>query len=416
MGFYLDKHVVSAEHFDYNFLEELFKTADLIESMHKDPAGRWELRKVLRRRYDEYVWWDPDETQDDSEPFTALIHTIDAPSLRTAPGSWQAMRILGGDAIYYQASGISPFMAARARDGGVGAKKERLFSIAHTAHELKFDTLLLRSDNVKEEGTFRRLADSCEKAGIPISIVSMGEGNFEHPLQMLASLALIRELKGDKLRGGKLKIALIGDVESSRVFHSLPFGLAHYGATIYFVSPEGNVFPEHIWERVQRLNEEVVREKKPRDAVSTFSIADTGVLRGQSVHDPFEIIGDIDVCVFSRLQENLKHEKTRRDMQRLQKEFKRMHASPELRAAMPKETLVSHALPSGEEFDEELHFGVDKRFQHWREVEKGLYTKAAVFMYLMKPHYTLSLNYYWNKAKDEMRRRKNAWIGRAPRW
>ena len=158
MSFYKGKHVISSEDFDHYLLENIFQTADLLESMEQDAAGRWELRKVLRKRFDEYAWWDPDETADDSKPITALIHTINAASLRTAPGSWQAIRMLGGESVYYHGV-LSPFMTARSLKGSVGAKKESLFSIVRTAHELGFEMVLLRSDSIKEEGTFQRVAD-----------------------------------------------------------------------------------------------------------------------------------------------------------------------------------------------------------------------------------------------------------------
>lgn len=415
MGFYNGKHIVSSEHFDRYLMERIFETADIIETMDNDPAGQWELRKVLRNRYDQYVWWDPNEVTDDSKPLTALIHTINAASLRTVPGSWQAIRMLGGESVYYHGV-LSPFMTARALKGTVGAKKESLFSIVRTAHELGFDMILLRSDSVKEEGTFQRVVDLCERARISIPFVSLGEGDFDHPLQMLGELALIREIKGEKLRNGILKIALIGDVESSRVFHALAFGLAHYGGTIYCVSPEGNMFPDNIWQRVQALNRSVILERQPPEiAFRVLTASDErGLLYRYDMHNPFEIIKEVDVCIFSRLQDNLKHGKTKEEMGRLEREFVSMYATPTLRAAMPHDVLVGHALPSGDEYEEELHYGIDPRFRHWRGVKKGLYTKAAVFMHLMKSDYPL--NYYWNKAREEMLRRKSNWIKKASQW
>ena len=176
------------------------------------------------------------------------------------------------------------------------------------------------------------------------------------------------------------------------------------------------MFPEIIWQRVEAYNKKVVLERQPREVMYLHPEDSNkkGMLYRHDVHDPFEIIQDVDVCMFSRLQDNLKQGRSQKELQRLEKEFVLMLATPALRRAMPPDVLVDHALPSGDEYSEELHFGVDPRFQHWRSVKKGRYTKAAAFMHLMKPNY--SLNHFWTKAKEAMQKRKAEFIRKSHQW
>lgn len=72
------------------------------------------------------------------------------------------------------------------------------------------------------------------KAQPPFSIINAGDGKNEHPTQALLDLFTMLEQEKD-LKGKK--IAIIGDIEHSRVSHSLIHLLPLFGAKVVLVGP-----------------------------------------------------------------------------------------------------------------------------------------------------------------------------------
>ena len=66
------------------------------------------------------------------------------------------------------------------------------------------------------------------------SIINAGDGAHEHPTQALLDMMTIKKHKG-KLAG--LKVAIIGDIEHSRVARSNIYGLSKMGASIVLAGP-----------------------------------------------------------------------------------------------------------------------------------------------------------------------------------
>ena len=66
------------------------------------------------------------------------------------------------------------------------------------------------------------------------SIINAGDGAHEHPTQALLDMMTIKEHKG-KLAG--LKVAIIGDIEHSRVARSNIYGLSKMGANVVLAGP-----------------------------------------------------------------------------------------------------------------------------------------------------------------------------------
>ena len=66
------------------------------------------------------------------------------------------------------------------------------------------------------------------------SIINAGDGAHEHPTQALLDMMTIKEHKG-KLAG--LKVAIIGDIEHSRVARSNIYGLFKMGAQVVLAGP-----------------------------------------------------------------------------------------------------------------------------------------------------------------------------------
>ena len=66
------------------------------------------------------------------------------------------------------------------------------------------------------------------------SIINAGDGAHEHPTQALLDIMTIKEHKG-KIAG--LKVAIIGDIEHSRVARSNIYGLSKMGARVVLAGP-----------------------------------------------------------------------------------------------------------------------------------------------------------------------------------
>jgi aspartate carbamoyltransferase catalytic subunit len=66
------------------------------------------------------------------------------------------------------------------------------------------------------------------------SIINAGDGAHEHPTQALLDMLTIKERKG-KISG--LKVAIIGDIEHSRVARSNIYGLSKMGAHVVLAGP-----------------------------------------------------------------------------------------------------------------------------------------------------------------------------------
>ena len=74
------------------------------------------------------------------------------------------------------------------------------------------------------------------------SIINAGDGAHEHPTQALLDIMTIKEHKG-KISG--LKVAIIGDIEHSRVARSNIYGLSKMGAQVVLAGP-ATMLPRYI--------------------------------------------------------------------------------------------------------------------------------------------------------------------------
>jgi aspartate carbamoyltransferase catalytic subunit len=100
-------------------------------------------------------------------------------------------------------------------------------------------------------------------------VINAGDGQHEHPTQALGDALTILERKGD-IQG--LKVAIVGDVEHSRVARSNAWLLHKLGAEVRFVGPR-TLLPSH-----------------------------TGRLPGEAFYDLPTGIADADVVMCLRLQ------------------------------------------------------------------------------------------------------------------
>jgi len=144
----------------------------------------------------------------------SIINFFYEPSTRTRTSFELAAKRLSADTISLSSSGSSM------------AKGETLIDTVKNLQAMSPDLIVLRHSS---SGAPHLLAPEI-KAGI----INAGDGTNEHPTQALLDLFTIREKKG-KIQG--LKIAIIGDIEHSRVARSNIIGLKKMGADVTISGP-----------------------------------------------------------------------------------------------------------------------------------------------------------------------------------
>ncbi|MGA9110852.1 MAG: aspartate carbamoyltransferase catalytic subunit [Smithella sp.] len=106
------------------------------------------------------------------------------------------------------------------------AKGETLIDTARNLEAMNPDVIVLRHSAA---GAPQLLASLVKQ-----SIINAGDGAHEHPSQALLDMMTIKEHKG-KISG--LKVAIVGDIEHSRVARSNIYGLSSMGAQVVLAGP-----------------------------------------------------------------------------------------------------------------------------------------------------------------------------------
>lgn len=129
------------------------------------------------------------------------------------------------------------YMSANAANitasGSSVQKGETLIDTAHTINAMGTDILVMRHNM---SGAPHLLAPLVEA-----SVINAGDGMDEHPTQALLDMLTMVEKKG-AIKG--LKVAIIGDINHSRVVRSNIYGLTKLGASVSVGGPSTLVPPE----------------------------------------------------------------------------------------------------------------------------------------------------------------------------
>jgi aspartate carbamoyltransferase catalytic subunit len=206
-SFYGLPHVIDARQFDRGFLEQVFQTAKVMESV-VDHRGC----DVLRGR--------------------RMVALFYEPSTRTRFSFEMAMSYLGG----------AVFQTENAREFSSAVKGETIGDTIRTICGYKPDVIVLRhsEDTAAEEAV--RFSD--------VPIINAGSGKDQHPTQALLDLyTILKELGGINDR----KIAMCGDLSHGRTVRSLSYLLGKFhGVEIHFVSPDNLRIADGIKEYLGR--------------------------------------------------------------------------------------------------------------------------------------------------------------------
>jgi aspartate carbamoyltransferase catalytic subunit len=112
-------------------------------------------------------------------------------------------------------------------------KGESIYDTVRTIESMGIDAGVIR---LKPIGL---LAELAEKVKVPL--INAGDGNNEHPTQALLDLYTMRKHFG-AIKG--LNVAIVGDIEHSRVARSNLWALRTLGANVTFCAPEQMRAPE----------------------------------------------------------------------------------------------------------------------------------------------------------------------------
>ncbi|MDX1608198.1 MAG: aspartate carbamoyltransferase [Candidatus Spechtbacterales bacterium] len=187
------KHIISAEQFDREILENLFDITDRTEIRISRIGGdHFLLGRVLA-----YIFYEP--------------------STRTRLSFESAMLRLGGNVI-------GTDNAAHLSSAAKGEALEDAIRVVGGYS----DIIVLRHSSI----------DSAERAAAvsAVPVINAGNGSGEHPTQALLDLYTIRR-KLNKIDG--INIAIVGDLKYGRTVHSLSRSLVNFeGVSMTFISPE----------------------------------------------------------------------------------------------------------------------------------------------------------------------------------
>lgn len=143
-----------------------------------------------------------------------VVNLFMEPSTRTRFSFEVAEKRLSADSLNFSSSGTSV------------EKGETLLDTARNLEAMQPDFIVIRH---KHAGAPHRLALALKSA-----VVNAGDGAHEHPTQALLDAMTIRQRRG-RLEG--LVVAIVGDLEHSRVVRSNVLLLSRMGATVRVAGP-----------------------------------------------------------------------------------------------------------------------------------------------------------------------------------
>lgn len=186
------KHVIEAQQFDRDLLEEVFREAQGMRDFVIKGGSNLMQQKVM----------------------TCLFYE---PSTRTRLSFESAMKRLGGEVL----------MTENAREFSSAAKGESLEDTIRVVSGL-CDVIVIRH---YESGAAARAA----KVSL-VPIINAGDGPGQHPTQALLDLYTIKNELG---RIDGISIAMVGDLANGRTVRSLSYLLTRFkDVRIYFVAPD----------------------------------------------------------------------------------------------------------------------------------------------------------------------------------
>jgi aspartate carbamoyltransferase catalytic subunit len=318
-------HVILAQQFDRELIEELCRLAEMIRGIAEARQGAQFLRTLLGHK-------------------RAMLYFIQ-PSTRTFLSFTAACQILG-----------MPYNEVRDPRTSSEHKGETEDDTVRVLSQY-FDLIVMRHP---EEGFAERMAHMLSRMRRTIPLISGGSGKDQHPTQaMLDIYTLFRSLgqpPGERPKpdfsgnpfDGKT-IAFVGDLKRGRTVRSLAYLLCRYpGVRLLFVSHPDLQIEEDIIDYIEQRN--IAYEKRD---------------------DLRAVIGDCDAVYMTRLQDEWDTAGESKTI-----DYDRYRLTYEMAEQFKPELVIMHPLPRRRELDKRLDN--DPRARYWDQVRNGMWMRAAL--------------------------------------
>jgi len=260
-------------------------------------------------------------------------------STRTRLSFERAMKMLGGTVVdlgHIERSSM--------------AKGENLRDTIYTIKEMFIDVIVFRhyiTDSAK----------SIQKWAHPVPVINAGDGQNEHPTQALTDLLTIKFFKKTL---DYLNIAIIGDLKTHRVAHSLVQALGYYNNVLYLISPPNLNMP-----------------KKYIKKVKSAKLVEIQTIKYEKIKN---IIKDIDVIYISPLKPYMDEYYTALNAYDIPPK-ETFYVTSKWLSLLKDDSIILHPLPRHGEISENIDSLPQAKY--FDQVKLGLYMKMAILMYVL---------------------------------
>jgi aspartate carbamoyltransferase catalytic subunit len=332
-------HVVLAQQFDRQVIEQLCQLADMIRSIGGSRQGTQFLRTMLSHR-------------------RAMLYFIQ-PSTRTFLSFTAACQVVG-----------MPFNEVRDRSTSSEVKGEVEDDTIRVLSQY-FDLVIMRHPR---EGFAEHVATMLNEMPRTIPVINGGSGKDQHPTQALLDIyTLFRSFAAAQATAGAAAahgarsaaragvsrytqnlfagktIACVGDLKRGRTVRSLIYLLCRYpGVRLLFVAPPGLQMGEDILDYVGRQDIE-------------YELSDD--LRGH--------VGECDAIYMTRLQDEWDVDGESKSI-----DYDRFALTYDMARQFKPSLTIMHPLPRRHELDARLD--ALPQAKYWDQVRNGMWMRAAL--------------------------------------
>ncbi len=312
-------HVLLAQQFNREVLEELCDMATTIRQIAKTKAGMDFLRSQLTHK-------------------TGMLY-FSQPSSRTFLSFHSACQVLGMQIVEVRDTSTSSEMKGETQEDSV-----RTFS--------SFSDVIIMRNAVG--GLAEKMAWTLSRTERPVPIINAGSGKDQHPTQALLDIYTLR--RSFEKRGGidGKTVLFVGDLARGRTVRSLAQLLTNYERVkLMFVAPKSLQIGRDILDILDakqveyEVADDFAKVIPKADAIYMTRIQDEwDEKKGES--------GKIDISAFSFRTEHL--------------------------ALMRPHAVLMHPLPRRQEIEVEVDH--DPRAMYWRQVRNGMWVRAALLVHI----------------------------------
>lgn len=332
-------HVVLAQQFDRQIIEELCRLADMIRSVSGSRQGAQFLRTMLSHR-------------------RAMLYFIQ-PSTRTFLSFTAACQIVG-----------LPYNEVRDRSTSSEVKGESEDDTIRVLSQY-FDLIIMRHP---AEGFAEHVANMLNNMPRTIPVINGGSGKDQHPTQALLDIyTLLRSFSqpqpetGAETPSGSQRVAraealsysrdvlagktitFVGDLRRGRTVRSLTYLLCRYpGVRLVFVAPPELQIDDDILDYISRHGIEYELSEDLRSHV-----------------------GDCDAVYMTRLQDEWDVASESKSI-----DYSRYSLTRDMAKDFKPNLAIMHPLPRRHELDQELD--AVPQAKYWDQVRNGMWMRAAL--------------------------------------